>query len=72
VRKKLQKDPRLWKTSVIGLARQLEGFPVKTVMNVMGITTTNTLQRIEKKSLPKDLFEVPKEYKLEELRMPRY
>ena len=29
-------------------------------------------KRIEKKSLPKDLFEVPKEYKLQELRMPRY
>ena len=54
------------------MASQLEGFPVKTVMNVMGITSKNTLQRIEKKSLPKDLFEVPKEYKLEELRMPRY
>lgn len=64
--KKLQKDPMLWKTSVMGMASQLEGFPVKTVMNVMGVTTTNTLKRIEKKSLPKDLFEVPEEYKLQE------
>jgi hypothetical protein len=70
--KKLQKDPMLWKTSVMGMASQLEGFPVKTVTNVMGITTTTTLQRIEKKSLPNDLFQVPKEYKLQELRMPRY
>jgi len=70
--KKLQKNPMLWKMSVMGMASQLEGFPVRTVMNVMGTTTTNTLKRIEKKSLPKDLFEVPKEYKLQELRMPRY
>ena len=70
--KKLQKDPMLWKTSVMGMASQLEGFPVKTVTNVMGITTITTLQRIEKKSLPKDLFQVPKEYKLQELRIPRY
>jgi hypothetical protein len=70
--KKLQKDPMLWKTSVMGMASQLEGFPVKTVTNVMGITTITTLQRIEKKSLPNDLFQVPKEYKLQELRMPRY
>ena len=70
--KKLQKNPMLWKMSVMGMASQLEGFPVRTVMNVMGTTTTNTLKRIEKKSLPKDLFEVPKKYKLQELRMPRY
>ena len=70
--KKLQKNPMLWKMSVMGMASQLEGFPVRTVMNVMGTTTTNTLKRIEKKSLYKNLFEVPKEYKLQEFRMPRY
>lgn len=70
--KKLQKNPVLWKTSVIGMASQLEGFPVRTVINVMGTTTTSTLKRIEKQSLPKDLFKVPKEYKLQEFRMPRY
>ena len=70
--KKLQKNPMLWKMSVMGMASQLEGFPVRTVMNVMGTTTTNTLKRIAKKSLPKDLFKVPKEYTLQELRMPRY
>jgi hypothetical protein len=62
--KKLQKNPKLWKTSVMGMASQLDGFPVKMVMNVMGMTTTSTLERIEAKSLPKALFKVPKEYTL--------
>jgi hypothetical protein len=47
-----------------------EGFPVKTVSNVMGMKTTTTLKKIEKKSLSKNLFKVPGGYKLKELKTP--
>ena len=70
--KRLQKNPMLWQTSVMGMASRLDGFPVKTVMNVMGITTTTILKRIESRSLNKDLFKVPKGYRLQKLPVPRY
>jgi hypothetical protein len=47
-----------------------EGFPVRTVSNVMGMKSTTTLKKIEKKSLSKDLFKVPDGYTLQELKMP--
>lgn len=54
---------------MIGMSYK-EGFPVKTVSNVMGMTTTSTLKKIEKKALSEELFKVPGEYKLQELKMP--
>jgi hypothetical protein len=47
-----------------------EGFPVKTESNVMGMKTTTTLKKIEKKSLSKNVFKVPGGYKIKELKMP--
>ena len=47
-----------------------EGFPVNTVNKVMGMTTTSTLKKIEKRSLSKDLFKVPGGYKLREVKLP--
>lgn len=70
--KQVQKNPVLWKTSVLGIASQLEGFPVRTVINVMGMKTITTLKKIEEKPLGKDLFKVPKDYQLQEIKMPRY
>jgi hypothetical protein len=38
----------------------------------MGITTTTTLKTIEEKALSKDLFEIPKGYKMLDLEAPPY
>jgi hypothetical protein len=46
------------------------GFPVKTVNNMMGMTVTTTLKKIEKRLLSKELFKVPAGYKLFEIKMP--
>ena len=69
--KVIQKNPALGKNQIFGiLSLYKEGFPVQTVSNVMGMKTTMTLKKIEKKSLNKDLFRVPKGYKQKELSMP--
>ncbi len=54
------------------MAGKWDGFPVQTVMKVMGITTTTTLKTIEEKALSKDLFEIPKGYKMLDLEAPPY
>jgi len=68
-KKILKKNPELKNMPMTGVAGH-EGFPVETVSNVMGMKTTTTLKKIEKKSLSKKLFEVPSGYKLRELKMP--
>jgi hypothetical protein len=57
-------NPMLKQMNVAGMMDQLDGFPVKTVVNIMGGTVTTTLKSIQKKSLSKDLFAVPKGYTL--------
>ena len=47
-----------------------EGFPVETVTNIMGMKTKTVLEKIEEKSLSKELFEIPAGYKLVEMKMP--
>lgn len=58
-------NPMLKQMNIAGMMDQLDGFPVKTVVNIMGGTVTTTLKSIQKKSLSKDLFSVPKGYKIE-------
>ena len=67
--KSFKKNPRLRQMSMAGISGK-EGFPVKTVTAAMGMTTTTTLKKIDKKSLSKNLFKVPKGYKLTKLPMP--
>jgi hypothetical protein len=64
-----KKNPKLKQMNMAGMSGE-EGFPVRTVSNVMGMKSTTTLKNIEKKSLSKDLFKVPEGYKLKELKMP--
>ncbi len=66
-----EKSPMLKRMNMAGMMNKLDGFPVQTVMNIMGINTITTLKTIEKKSLDKELFKVPKDYKLKEMKMPR-
>lgn len=56
----------------MGLSGKLvgKGFPVKTETGMMGMTTTTTLQKIEKTSLSKDLFKVPEGYVQKPLNIP--
>lgn len=69
--KVINKHPSLGKKQIFGiLSLYKEGFPVQTVSNVMGMKTTTTLKKIEKKSLSKDLFKVPKNYEQRKLSMP--
>ena len=64
-----KKNPKLRQMNMGGMSGK-EGFPVQTVTNMMGMKTTTTLKKIEKKSLSKNLFKVPGGYKLKELKMP--
>ena len=47
-----------------GMSSIMNGFPVQTVMDMMGIKTTTTLKKIKKKKLSSDLFIIPEEYEL--------
>ncbi|MBW1719284.1 MAG: DUF4412 domain-containing protein [Deltaproteobacteria bacterium] len=67
--KMFEKNPMLRK---LGMAGKWDGFPVQTVMKVMGITSTTTLKTIEGKALSKDLFEIPKGYKMLDLKVPHH
>lgn len=68
--KLVEKNPGLKKMNAAAMSREMDGFPVQTVINVMGMTTTTTLKTIEKRNLSKELFEIPKDYKLVEHPMP--
>ncbi|GBC62935.1 hypothetical protein DENIS_3919 [Desulfonema ishimotonii] len=63
----LEKNPMLRQMNVAGMMEQLNGFPVQTVMETMGMTTVTTLKRIEEKVLDKNLFKVPAGYKKVEM-----
>jgi len=65
----LQKNPEWEQMNMVGFSGK-HGFPVKTVNNMMGTTLTTTLQKIEKRSLSKELFKVPAGYKSLETMMP--
>jgi len=58
-----EKNPMLKQMNITGMMNKLDGFPVKTVNRIPGgRTNTTTLKRIERRSLSKDLFEVPRGY----------
>lgn len=55
--------------NIMGTFGKMEGFPVQTTMNMMGINTTSTLKQIEEKTLDKNLFKVPDGYKMSDMPM---
>jgi len=68
--KKVMRDsPRFRKMGLSG-GLSGKGFPVKMESGVMGMTTTTTLQKIEKTTLSKDLFKVPEGYVQKPLNLP--
>jgi len=62
VAKAFEQNPMMKQMNVMAMMDKIDGFPVITVMDVMGGKVTNTLKTFEQKSLDKDLFEVPKGY----------
>jgi hypothetical protein len=60
--KSFESNPMLKQMNIAGMMDKLDGFPVQVVSQVMGGTITNTLVKIEKKSLSDDLFKVPAGY----------
>jgi len=67
--KKLKKSPSMRKIGMSGISSK-EGFPIRTVTDMMGIKSTTTLKSIQKKSLSKSLFKIPEGYKLIEMKIP--
>jgi len=70
ISRKIMKDSPQFRR--MGLSGNLagKGFPVKTESGMMGMTTTTTLQKIEKTTLSKDLFKVPEGYVQKPLNIP--
>ena len=66
--KAFEQNPMTKQMNILGMMAQIDGFPVKTVMDVMGGRVTTTLKMIEQRPLDKSLFEIPKEYRLVEKR----
>lgn len=67
--KMLKKHPEFKQMQMAGITGG-DGFPVETVTNMMGMKTVTLLEKIEEKSLSKELFKIPAEYKLVEMKMP--
>jgi hypothetical protein len=65
--KSFEKNPMLKQMNIAGMMDKLDGFPVQTVSQVMRGTITNTLVKIEKKSLGDDLFKVPAGYTMKKM-----
>ena len=66
----MAENPMLSQLNVGGLMDKIEGFPVRSVMNVMGAKTTTTLKHIESRNIDKALFEVPAGFR--ETTMPAF
>ncbi len=59
-----KKNPTLKYINFSGITNKLDGFPVRTVIETMGCTTTISLRCIKKKPLSRDLFRVLEGYML--------
>lgn len=60
----LMREHPLFQMSIIGRMHKLDGFPVKTVMNLDGgVVKTITLRKVSTKDLSRSVFTVPKGYR---------
>ncbi len=64
--KAFENAPMVKLMNMSGILDKLDGFPILTIMTVMGGTTTTTVKKVEQKPLGKELFTVPAGYKLVE------
>ncbi|HAA03787.1 MAG TPA: hypothetical protein DCZ69_19450 [Syntrophobacteraceae bacterium] len=63
-------NPMLKQMNVAAIMNQMDGFPVQTITQLMGGTITNTLVKMEQKSLSGDLFKVPSDYTQKAMNTP--
>jgi hypothetical protein len=57
-----QYNPLFRQIDIAGLVAKLDGFPVLSVNHVMGGTVRSTLVKIDQRSLPRSLFDIPRNY----------
>lgn len=62
--KLFEANPMMKQMNVMGLMKDLDGFPIKTSSQVMGGSVVTLVKKIEQKNLEKSLFKVPAGYKL--------
>ncbi|MFZ1982998.1 MAG: DUF4412 domain-containing protein [Desulfatitalea sp.] len=62
--KVFEANPMMKQMNIMGLMKELDGFPIKTATQVMGGSIVTVVKKIEQKKLDKDLFKVPAGYKL--------
>lgn len=59
----MQKNPMMRQMNIPAMLQDLKGFPVETTTKMMNGTMTTTLQKLERKPLPKNLFQLPPGFK---------
>jgi hypothetical protein len=69
--KTFENAPMVKLMNMSGILNKLDGFPIMTIMTIMGGTTTTTVNKVEQKPLDKSLFTAPVGYKLVEKREVR-
>lgn len=57
-------NPMMKQMNILGLMKEVDGFPVQTMTQVMGGTVVSTLKTMQQKPLSKSLFQVPEGYRL--------
>jgi hypothetical protein len=59
---KLGEVPFFQQMNMAGQMDKMEGWPVKSISNIMGVNTVSTLQKIEEKNFSDNQFQVPEGY----------
>ncbi len=59
---KLGEVPFFQQMNMAGQMDKMEGWPVKSISNIMGVNTVSTLHKIEEKKFSDDQFQVPEGY----------
>lgn len=57
-------NPVMQQSNIMGMLKELDGYPVQTVTKMMGGSVVTTLKKVETKKIDKAMFKVPKGYKL--------
>lgn len=62
---KIKNSPILKSSNMAGMVSEVDGFPIKTITNIMGATVTNIVKEIKQTQFDPSLFKVPEGYKLQ-------
>ncbi|MGE0087713.1 MAG: DUF4412 domain-containing protein [Desulfococcaceae bacterium] len=58
------KNPAAERMKISGFTEEMDGFPLMTRMEIMGITTTDTVKQVEERKTDASLYRLPDDYKL--------